>query len=171
MFSGLRIEASPPFTVQEKRIYNFLKLRTSKFKFSFYVRNLVKINIKFFFQRLVVPGTIYRQHVPSEHYQFGQFISRACQNSQIERAHLSAKRAYQTRFLGRFVDQPHHHHHSPEPARCRRTTQSLRFLAFSQSSPITMPLSATSCLTQVFRGWPWGGCTRGWVSFQNIRRR
>ena len=49
----------------------------------------------------------------------------------------------------------HHHHHSPEPARDRRVTQSLRFLAFSQSTPALMPLSASSCLIQVLRGWPW----------------
>ena len=54
------------------------------------------------------------------------------------------------------VYERHHHHYSPELARGRRATQPLRFLSFSHSSPAAMPLSASSCLTQVFRGRPWG---------------
>ena len=67
--------------------------RTSRFYFRSYVLNLVKINISFFFQRLAVHGPIYWPPVSSEYYQFGRFISQACQNSWIERADLSAKRA------------------------------------------------------------------------------
>ena len=99
MFSGLRIEALPPSTVQGKCIYTFLKWRTSRLNFRSYVLNLVKINISFFFQLLIIPGSIYRPPVPSEHYQFGRFIGQVYQNSQIKQADLSAERACQTRFL------------------------------------------------------------------------
>ena len=93
MFSGLGIEASahPQYRVsvlQGKYIYTFLTWRTSIFNFWCYVLNLVKNNI--FFQRLVVPGSIYRSTVLSEYLQFGQFIGQVCQNS---------NRA------GRFIDQ------------------------------------------------------------------
>ena len=108
MFSGLRIEAPPPSAVQGKCIYTFLKRRTSRFNFRSCVLNLVssKDNKSFFFQRLVVPESIYCPPVPSKHYQFGRFIGEACQNSRIEWIKLSVKRGYQARFLGQFIDQP-----------------------------------------------------------------
>ena len=100
LFSGLRIEAPIPSTVQGKWIYTFLKQRTilkqrtSRFNFRSYVLNLVKINKFLFFQRLVVLRPIYWPLVPSEHYQIEQFIGQACHNSRIEWADLSAKHAY-----------------------------------------------------------------------------
>ena len=60
-------------------------------QFLFFVLNLVKINIGFF-QRLVDMGPSYRPSMPSMYYQFGRFIDQACQNSQMERADLFAKR-------------------------------------------------------------------------------
>ena len=60
-----------------------------------------------------------------------------------------------------FHDHHQHQHNSPEPARGRRATKSLRFLAFSHSSLAAMLLFASSCLTQVFRGWPRGRVQSG----------
>ena len=76
MFSGLRIEAPLPSTIQGKCIYVFLKKRTSRFNFRSYILNLVKINISFFFQRLVVLGRIYRSPVPSKHYKFDRLSAK-----------------------------------------------------------------------------------------------
>ena len=81
-------------------IYTYLKRRISRLNFRSYVLNLVKINISFFFQRLVDPGRF------SKHYQFGWFIGQAWQKSRIVRTDFSAKRAYQKRYLGRFIGQP-----------------------------------------------------------------
>ena len=56
MISGLRNEAPPPSIVKVSVYTLFLQQRTNRFHFSSYVLNLVKINISFFFRRLVVPG-------------------------------------------------------------------------------------------------------------------
>ena len=84
MFHGLRIDAPPISTVQSKCIYTFLKPKIRKFDFCSYVLNLVKINISFVFQRMLVPGPIYQPAMPIRYYQFGRFIGQACHNSRME---------------------------------------------------------------------------------------
>ena len=80
-------------------LYPFFKRRTRKFIFRSYVLNLVKINLSFFFQRLVVPGLIYRLAVPSMYYQFGRFIGHACHNSRIKWVDLLAQRCQLNQIL------------------------------------------------------------------------
>ena len=71
LFPDLRIESPHPSTVQGKCIYTFLKQRTRKFNLCSCTKPckdkhkvLVKINIRFVFQRSVDPGSIYRPSVP-----------------------------------------------------------------------------------------------------------
>ena len=91
----LKLRPHPQYKVSEYTL--ILKRRTRKFNFLSYVLKLVKINISFFFQRLVVLGTIYRPAVPactisSSIYQpsmseqaneAGRFIGQTCQLYQI----------------------------------------------------------------------------------------
>ena len=79
MFARLKIEVPPLSTVQVKCIYTILKRRTRKFNFSFYVLNLIKINIRFCLSKVGSPeadisansakivessGPVYRPTVP-----------------------------------------------------------------------------------------------------------
>ena len=81
IFSTLRIDA-PPHPQYRVSEYTFFKTQNQSIQFPLLCTKLSKDKRKIlFFQRLVVPGPIYRPAVPSEQLQFGQFIGQACQNN------------------------------------------------------------------------------------------
>ena len=77
MFAGLRIEALPQSTLQDKYVYTLFKAENQEIQFPLLCTKLSKDKV-FFFQRLLVPG---------------RFIGQPCLACTIGATDLSAKHA------------------------------------------------------------------------------
>ena len=92
VFPGLRIEAPPSSTVQDKCIYTIFKAENQEIQFPFLCTK---------------PSRDKHKLLSFKGWQFlGRFIDNPFHNSQMERTDLSANCAQQLNQAGRFISQP-----------------------------------------------------------------
>ena len=99
VFTGLRIEAPPPSTVQDKCIYTFLKLKASRFHFSSYVLNLVMIHISLFSFKGWQSRDLFMGQPCLASTCSSADLSTKCARTVESGGPISAKHANQTRFF------------------------------------------------------------------------